>query len=113
MKALKIISRIALWFFLFGLGANSLVMTVNEDRMPVLADCHGPMCSDYRHVIIDETTILPSLGDVFVFSSPHNTVSFLSIGDLTMMFGLPVYLIAELLSFFLRARYLVGNGKGR
>jgi len=109
---LKVVSRIALWFFLFGLGANSLVMTVNEDRMPVLDSCHGPMCSDYRHVIIDEKTVLPSLGDVWVFSSATNT-EFLSIGDLTMMFGLPVYLITELLSFFLRARYLVGNGKGR
>jgi Family of unknown function (DUF5317) len=112
MKALKVLSRIALWFFLFGLGTNSLVMTVNEDRMPVRAECHGPMCEDYRHVIITESTVLPSLGDVFMFSSAHNT-EFLSIGDLTMMFGLPVYLIAELLSFFLRAGYLVGNGKGR
>ncbi len=112
MRALKIISKIALWFFLFGLGANSFVMTVNEDRMPVLADCHGPMCTDYRHVIIDDKTILPQLGDVFVFASKNN-VSFLSIGDLTMMWGLPVYLIAELLGFFLGLGYLVGNGKGR
>lgn len=81
--------------FMIGWFMNALVIWLNNGRMPVdpeqakrLADYKYDALvngQDYKHVLMNEDTLLPFLGDIFYL--PVIIPKIISIGDIFVMFG--------------------------
>lgn len=92
-----------------GVFLNFLVMLVNGGRMPVsleAASVLDPIYTDmlksgqimYKHTLLDNSTILPFLGDIIPLGPPYPRNQAISVGDVIMNIGVFVYLTRIMLA---------------
>jgi hypothetical protein len=105
------------WIFA-GVALNFIVMLVNGGKMPVsieatvsaLDPAYAQMLKDgtafTKHIALDNSTILPFLGDIIPLSSPYPRSQVISIGDVVMNFGIFVYLQNVMLVHKLRTPFV-------
>lgn len=89
---------------LAGVFLNFLVMAVNGGRMPVslqAASVLDPYFVDMlkngtvitKHFLLDDSTLLPFLGDIIPLSPPYPRTQAISIGDIVMNIGIFIYIV--------------------
>jgi len=80
-----------------GVLLNFLVMALNGGRMPVSIEAGQFLGMEYvdalkagtygKHIAMDQTTLLPFLGDIIPLSAPYPKEQVISIGDVIMNVG--------------------------
>jgi hypothetical protein len=108
------------WFIFFGVALNFIVMFANGGRMPVsleAASVLDPITIEmlkngtviYKHTLLNDSTILPFLGDIIPLTSPYPRTQAISIGDIIMNVGIFMYLQNVMLAHKLRASFVETN----
>lgn len=89
---------------LAGVFLNFLVMAVNGGRMPVSLEAASVLDPYYvdmltnrtvitKHFLLDDSTLLPFLGDIIPLSAPYPRTQAISIGDIVMNIGIFIYIV--------------------
>lgn len=90
-----------------GVVLNAVVVLSNKGRMPVsIKGIEGLIKpeiieelashKDLAHVLMDETTVFPILGDVIHLMSPYPFPKSISIGDIIMSLGIIVFVVVSM-----------------
>jgi len=103
------------WWIFTGVALNFLVMLVNGGKMPVSIEAAAAVLSPVavevlqegttlsKHMALNESTLLPFLGDIIPLTSPYPRTQIISIGDVIMNVGIFIYLQHMMLAYKLRA----------
>jgi hypothetical protein len=106
------------WWIFAGVALNFIVMLVNGGKMPVSVEATASVLDpSYTQMLIDGTavskhfalndsTILPFLGDIIPLTTPYPRSQVISIGDVVMNFGIFIYLQNMMLIHKLRASFV-------
>jgi hypothetical protein len=106
------------WWIFAGVALNFIVMLVNGGKMPVsieatasvLDPVYVQMLTDgtaaSKHFALNDSTILPFLGDIIPITSPYPRTQVISIGDVIMNFGIFIYLQNVMLVHKLRTPFV-------
>ncbi|WP_276352108.1 DUF5317 domain-containing protein [Cohnella caldifontis] len=91
------------WWIFAGVALNFLVMLVNGGKMPVSVEAASVLDPIYvdmlksgdvstKHAMLDNSTVLPFLGDIIPLTKPYPRTQAISIGDVVMNVGIFIYL---------------------
>lgn len=90
------------WIFLIGVVLNAVVIWFNQGRMPVSLEALRLANLDYliadlregveKHLLINENTIFPFLGDVIPLIRPYAGNKTISIGDVIQSLGITLWI---------------------
>jgi hypothetical protein len=105
------------WWIFAGVALNFIVMLVNGGKMPVSIEAASVLDPIYvqtltegtivsKHVALNDSTILPFLGDIIPLTSPYPRSQVISIGDVIMNFGIFIYLQNVMLVYKLRTSFV-------
>jgi hypothetical protein len=105
------------WWISVGVALNFIVMLMNGGRMPVSLEAASVLDPVYiqmlkdgvvinKHVLLDDSTYLPFLGDIIPLSSPYPITQAISIGDVIMNLGIFIYLQHVMLTYKHRASFV-------
>jgi hypothetical protein len=106
------------WWIFAGVALNFIVMVVNGGKMPVSVEAtaseldpsYAQMLIDgtavSKHAALDNSTLLPFLGDIIPITTPYPRSQVISIGDVVMNFGIFIYLQNVMLVYKLRASFV-------
>jgi hypothetical protein len=90
------------WWIFAGVALNFLVMLVNGGKMPVSVEAASVLEPKFvemlqngaittKHSMLDDSTLLPFLGDIIPLTKPYPRSQVISIGDVIMNIGIFVY----------------------
>lgn len=92
------------WWIFVGVGLNFIVMLVNGGKMPVSIEAAAAVLDPIyvqilqegtavsKHIALNESTLLPFLGDIIPLTSPYPRTQVISVGDIIMNVGIFIYL---------------------
>jgi hypothetical protein len=91
------------WWIFAGVALNFLVMLVNGGKMPVSVEAASILDPKYveilknetvssKHIALNDSTLLPFLGDIIPLTKPYVRSQVISIGDVIMNFGIFLYI---------------------
>ena len=97
------------WFIFWGVLLNFLVMLVNGGKMPVSLEAASVLDPIYtqmlqsgevvsKHTLLNDSTLLPFLGDIIPLSAPYPRTQAISIGDVLMNVGIFMYILHIMLA---------------
>jgi hypothetical protein len=106
------------WWIFAGVALNFIVMLVNGGKMPVSVEATASVLDPSyaqilidgtavsKHAALDNSTLLPFLGDIIPITTPYPRSQVISIGDVVMNFGIFIYLQKVMLVYKLRASFV-------
>jgi hypothetical protein len=106
------------WWIFAGVALNFIVMLANGGKMPVsveaTASVFDPVYAQIltegvavsKHAALDDSTLLPFLGDIIPITTPYPISQVISIGDVVMNFGIFIYLQNVMLVHKLRTSFV-------
>jgi hypothetical protein len=106
------------WWIFAGVALNFIVMLVNGGKMPVSVEATASVVDPAyaqmlingtafsKHIALNDSTILPFLGDIIPLTSPYPRSQVISVGDVVMNFGIFVYLQNVMLVHKLRTPFV-------
>jgi hypothetical protein len=106
------------WWIFAGVALNFIVMLVNGGKMPVSVEATASVLDPSyaqilidgtavsKHAALDNSTLLPFLGDIIPITTPYPRSQVISIGDVVMNFGIFIYLQNVMLVYKLRASFV-------
>jgi hypothetical protein len=105
------------WWIFAGVALNFIVMLANGGKMPVSIEAASVLDPTYvrvltegtlvsKHIALNDSTILPFLGDIIPITSPYPRSQVISIGDVIMNLGIFIYLQNVMLVYKLRTSFV-------
>jgi hypothetical protein len=106
------------WWIFAGVALNFIVMLVNGGKMPVSVEAAASVFDPIyvhvltdgmavsKHMALDNSTLLPFLGDIIPITTPYPISHVISIGDVVMNIGIFIFLQNVMLVQKLRTSFV-------